>query len=176
MLKELEEKAILNPVEKEHAEPKAVKIDLDGYNNDIFVQDIIPEEDYKELYAECTRGIINPLDNYRAIVSRVLLERYTNIFVEGLNDREVSRIFDDIEYQIWCEVNVVYYLLDDVERYYKLFVLEDMMRRVLKDYFSDEVTRNAFEQIQEELGNMNMDKISSLLEVFGASNKLNLGG
>ena len=53
MLKELEEKAILNPIEKEHVEPKAVKIDLDDYDNDIFVQDIIPEEDYIELYKEC---------------------------------------------------------------------------------------------------------------------------
>ena len=176
MLKELEEKAILNPITENKKEPQVIKIDLEGYDNDIFVQDIIPDEDYDELYAECTQRIINPLEDCNIIVKRVLLERYTNIFVESLNDRELYSVFNDIEFQTWCEGDMIYHLFDDVERYYKLFMFEDMMRRVLKDYFSDEVTRNAFEQIQKELNDIDMDKVSSLLEVFGAGNKLNLGG
>ena len=176
MLKELEEKAILNPIEKEYVEPKAVKIDLDDYDNDIFVQDIIPEEDYIELYKECIYEITDVLDDYRIIVQKVLLDKYTNIDADVLSRQEINKIFDEIEYAIWYEQTVVYNLFDDVERYFKVFLFKDILKRTFDEYFTDTVAKNALEELEKDLESLDMDKIKNIFQAFGVANGLKLGG
>lgn len=176
MLKELEEKAILNPVEKEHVEPKAVKIDLDDYDNDIFVQDIIPEEDYIELYKECIYEITDVLDDYRIIVQKVLLDKYTNIDADVLSRQEINKIFDDIEYAIWYEQTVVYNLFDDIERYFKVFLFKNILKETFDEYFTDTVAKNALEELEKDLESLDMDKIKNIFQAFGVANGLKLGG
>ena len=172
MLKELEEKAILNPITEDKKEPQAIKIDLEGYDNDIFVQDIIPDEDYVELYAECIQRITDIFEDCSIVVKRVLLERYTNIFVESLNDRELYSVFNDIEFQTWCEGDMIYHLFDDVERYYKIFVLEDVVRKALEDCFTDQVTKNALEELEKDLESFDIDKLKNIFQAFGTANGL----
>lgn len=175
MLKELEEKAVLNFIEPEEKEIKAVQVSIDFLDNEIFVQNHIPEKDYIELYKECIKEIVDVFDDPDMVVKKVLLDKYSNIYLTGLKDKEIEEVFDKIEYT-WIHEDVVWRLFDNIYKYYDIFVKETIVRKVIEEFFNDQITRNAFEQIQEELETMNMDKIKGLLEVFGVSNKLNLKG
>lgn len=177
MLKELEEKAILNFVEEEKEPIEAVKVDIKYLDNDIYAQNIIPEKDYNDLYKECMNNITNIFDDPDIIVYRVLLDKYTNILVETLSDKEVSDVFDTIEYEVWLRDDSAHWrLINEIQKYYKIFVVENIVKKTMEEYFNDQVTRNAFEQIQKDLESMDMEKIKGLLEIFGATNSVNIGG
>ena len=92
-------------------------------------------------------------------------------------DKEVEDVFDTIEYEVWLRDDSAHWrLINEIQKYYKIFVVENIVKKTIEEYFTDQVTRNAFEQIQKDLESMDMEKIKGLLEVFGVTNSVNIGG
>ena len=171
MLKELENKVAIIMNERPEPEINVVTFNLENYG-DVLVQDYLPTEDLDRMYDMCINDLRKE-DSSSSVVERNLLREYTNIDVDSLTPKELSKVYDDIYYNMWNDgASMVWDLYEMVGDYYEDARMKRLFGEVLNEYFTDQVTRNAFEQVQHDLEEIDMDVVGELLKLFGATNKI----
>lgn len=171
MLKELENKVAIIMNERPEPEINVVTFNLENYG-DVLVQDYLPTEDLDRMYDMCINDLRKG-DSSSSVVERNLLREYTNIDVDSLTPKELSKVYDDIYYNMWNDgASMVWDLYERVGDYYEDARMKRLFGEVLNEYFTDQVTRNAFEQVQHDLEEIDMDVVGELLKLFGATNKI----
>ena len=99
MLKELENKVAIIMNERPEPEINVVTFNLENYG-DVLVQDYLPTEDLDRMYDMCINDLRKE-DSSSSVVERNLLREYTNIDVDSLTPKELSKVYDDIYYNMW---------------------------------------------------------------------------
>lgn len=173
MLKELENKVAIIMNERPEPEINVVTFNLEDYG-DVLVQDYLPTEDLDRMYDMCINDLRKG-DSSSSVVERNILREYTNIDVEPLTSKELSKIYDAIYYNVWHgEASMVWDLYEMVGDYCEDVRMKRLFGEVLENFFSDTATRNAFEMIQKDLESFDTTKLADMLKLFGVSSGLNI--
>jgi hypothetical protein len=173
MLKELEKKIIANKLVEEEIPDIAVVPFMSEDYGEILVQNFIPMEDFDMMFQRCKEDLTEDLilnHDSSIVVYKNVLKEYTNVDCENMSEKDIQELYDDIYYNKWMYVGVAEKLDTALYQYCQNKRLEIIFARTLETFFSDQVTRNALEQIQEDLESLDTEKIADLFKLFGVSN------
>lgn len=173
MLKELEKKIITNKlVEEEIPDIAAIPFMSEDYG-EILIQNFIPMEDFAMMFQRCKEDLTEDLilsDDSSIVVYKNVLKEYTNVNYDNMSEKDMQKLYDDIYYSKWMRGDMPEKLDTALYQYCQNKRLEIIFARTLETFFSDQVTRNALEQVQEDLESLDTEKIADLFKLFGVSN------
>lgn len=168
MKKEFEKKVVL-PKEENTVEYSIKEIEIKGVK--CLYQDKIPMEDWFDIYTKC-------VDEYHhgrfvepdAIISKVMLDNYTNIDTENMDARDVTDIGDLIfnEDGYWLDI------WEPVNKRLELHMIGDEVYNntasALKEFFNDDVSVNLVEQLKDDINSFDVNKLKELTSLFVETN------
>lgn len=174
MLKELEKKIIANKLVEEEIPDIAVVPFMSEDYGEILVQNFIPMEDFAMMFQRCKEDLTEDLilnHDSSIVVCKNVLKEYTNVDCDNMSEKDIQKLYDDIYYNKWMRSSDMAEKLDTaLYQYCQNKRLEIIFARTLETFFSDQVTRNALEQVQEDLESLDMEKVADLFKLFGVSN------
>lgn len=156
MIKELENKVSILVVED---------VDYNKLNEGVYddvkflYQENIPLEDADEI-AEEVIPICLELDvDFYGVYSFVILKKYSNIDTTALSYKEAEVLYDKIFFNDFD-------VSGEVKRKYDNALMKNILKEVIDEYFSHEVTQEAITLLKADLDSLDKDKIADLMKLF----------
>ena len=159
MKKEFEKKVAL-PKEEHVVDDSIKEIEIKGVK--CLYQDVAME-DWFDVYTKCVDEYLNgKFVEPVFIISKVILDNYTNINTDDMSGSEISDTYDMIDngFDIWTQVR---------ERLNLFMVGNEVYNNTataLKEFFNEDVSVNLVEQLKEDISSFDAEKLKELTNLF----------